>query len=75
MQSVAMQHLGEHADDREAQAALWTMPALEALLFALTNDGSVRMRRAAIQAAGSVKVGNRLIGMIPCMTHAYEEHG
>ena len=56
MQSVAMQHLGKHANDRDAQAALWTMPALEALLFALTNDGSVRMRRAAMEAASSVKV-------------------
>lgn len=56
MQTVAMQHLGKHASDGEAQTALWTMPALEALLFALTNDGSVRVRRAAIQVAVSVKV-------------------
>ena len=56
MRSVAVQHLGEHADNREVQSALWTLPALEALLFVLTNDGSVRMRRAAMQAASVVKV-------------------
>ena len=58
MQSVATQYLGEHADDRELQAALWTLPALEALLFALTHDGSVRMRRAAIEAASFIKASN-----------------
>lgn len=56
MQNVAMQYLGKHADDREIKPELWTLPALEALLFALTNDGSVRMRRAAIQAASFVQV-------------------
>ena len=56
MQSVAVHYLDEHEDDREGQSALWTPPALEALLFALTHDGSVRMRRAAIEAVGSVMV-------------------
>ena len=56
MRSVAIQHLGKHADNTEVQSALWTLPTLEAMLFVLTNDGSVRMRRAAMEAASVVKV-------------------
>ena len=59
-----MQFRDEHVDDRRAQAALWKLPALEALLFALTNDGSVRMRRAAMQAASFVMVSKWATKMI-----------
>jgi ribosomal protein L16/L10AE len=56
MQGVATRYLDDHACDQDHHEALWTLPALEPLLFTLTHDGSVRMRRAAMEAARTVVV-------------------
>ena len=68
MQNVATRFLDKCEGDQERQEALWTPPGLDALLFTMTYDGSVLVRRAAIDAASAVMVKE------PCwltMRHSY----
>ena len=53
---MATHFLDKYEGNQERQEALWTPPALDALLFTLTYDGSVLMRRAAVDAASAVVV-------------------
>ncbi len=53
-------------DDHDRHEALWTLPALEPLLFTLTHDGSVRMRRAAMEAARTVVVRHSSLTASAC---------
>lgn len=56
MHSMATRFLDKYEGNQERQEALWTPPALDALLFTLTYDGSVLVRRAAVDAASAVVV-------------------
>lgn len=56
MHNMATRFLDKYEGNQERQEALWTPPALDALLFTLTYDASVLVRRAAVDAASAVMV-------------------
>ena len=52
----------EPATARSSEAAKWPDQALELLLYTLTNDGSVRVRRKAISTLQVAVVGHGFAG-------------
>ena len=63
---AAMEQCTSHSRPRKApadagsmDAAQWPDEALQPLLYSLTNDGSVRVRRKAMAALESAQVRNK----------------